>query len=339
MEQNRMPGNPSPSDRAPRSKLMGLSWDHGEVVDLSETGAQLRCDGSTMKTLYKGEVREITVRSDFEMLRLRAQVAWIRREGMAAKSYVVGVRFVGLTAAQRGAVAAFGRNGFVGGGDSSGPEPFRFESSDESARARAEAVEAAQRTIAGIVDLYAMLGAKPGDGEDAIRAAYRAQAARWHPDHCREPEAAAKFDQITKAYQLLRDPARRAKYDALVRTSLSEALGPPPAHRPASRSDRRDGPRMRTGAISSSLGPVLDASNSGLRVETSARGLKPGKSIAMWVAADDRALELTARVQWVRPAGLGKKQAGLRVEFASDGQRASFGELVRADLRSRPWAA
>lgn len=330
------PQSSGPTPRAGRAKLIGLSWDHGEVVDLSASGALLRCDGATMKTLYKGEMRDLTIRSDFEILRLRAQVAWIRREGVASKCYLVGVSFLGLSAPQRAAIDSFARNGFVR--PNAEPEPFKFESAAEGAAAHAQAREQ-RSTIAGIVDLYALLGVKPGDSDETIRAAYRSQATRWHPDHCREPHAAARFDEITKAYQLLRDPERRTRYDALVRQSLASVLGPPPAQRPESRSDRRDGPRLRAEGLTTSLGPVLDASNSGVRVEATARGLKPGKSIPMWIAADDRALELTARVQWVRPSGLGKKQAGLRLEFASEAQRKAFWELVRAELRARPWAA
>lgn len=62
--------------------------------------------------------------------------------------------------------------------------------------------------------LYAVLGV-PATATDAeIRAAYRRLARTWHPDVCHEPDAAEQFKRINHAYELLRDPTKRAKYDA-----------------------------------------------------------------------------------------------------------------------------
>ena len=36
----------------------------------------------------------------------------------------------------------------------------------------------------------------------------------WHPDVCKEPDAAEQFRRIQHAYDVLRSPAIRAKYDA-----------------------------------------------------------------------------------------------------------------------------
>ncbi len=62
--------------------------------------------------------------------------------------------------------------------------------------------------------LYAVLGV-PNTATDAeIKAAYRRLARTWHPDVCHEPDAAEQFKRINHAYELLRDPVKRAKYDA-----------------------------------------------------------------------------------------------------------------------------
>lgn len=65
-----------------------------------------------------------------------------------------------------------------------------------------------------MMDLYRVLGVAPEASRDAIVRAYRRLARRYHPDINTSPEAAERFDQITHAYQVLADPAARARYDA-----------------------------------------------------------------------------------------------------------------------------
>jgi len=62
--------------------------------------------------------------------------------------------------------------------------------------------------------LYAVLAAKPGARFDELRANYRRLAKQWHPDVCREPNAAETFKAIQHAYEVLQDDAKRKKYDA-----------------------------------------------------------------------------------------------------------------------------
>ncbi len=310
------------SGRSNRGTPFALSWEHGEVVDLSADGAQLRCEPRAMADAYKGQTFDMTIRSNFEMLRVRAQVAWVRREGVATKRVVLGVKFVGLTPGQKSAIAAFASDGFV--------RPVEAEACNHIPAENAPpAVE--RRTIAGVLDLYALLGARAGDDEDRIREAYRAEASKWHPDHNKAPDAAQRFDELTKAYRTLRDPEARARYDALVHDALADALGPAPAAPRGKPSDRRDGPRLRASELRTDLGKVLDVSKSGLRIETSKR-LKPGKSVSVAIADDQGALDLRARVMWVRPSGLGKRQIGLQIEHPNEDQRRLFWDLVRSDL-------
>lgn len=62
--------------------------------------------------------------------------------------------------------------------------------------------------------LYAVFGV-PAAAEDAdIKTAYRRLARSWHPDVCSEPDAAEQFRRIQHAYEVLKVPATRAKYDA-----------------------------------------------------------------------------------------------------------------------------
>ena len=62
--------------------------------------------------------------------------------------------------------------------------------------------------------LYAVLAVASTVAEDELRTAYRRLARTWHPDVCKEPGAAERFIAIRGAYEVLRDPLRRRKYDA-----------------------------------------------------------------------------------------------------------------------------
>jgi curved DNA-binding protein CbpA len=66
-------------------------------------------------------------------------------------------------------------------------------------------------------NLYDLLGVRPDDDTETIKKAFRTAAKASHPDHHGDdPEAAARFRQISKAYGILRDPEQRAAYDRLL---------------------------------------------------------------------------------------------------------------------------
>lgn len=62
--------------------------------------------------------------------------------------------------------------------------------------------------------LYAVLSVARAATADELKAAYRRLARQWHPDVCKEPDAAAQFIRIKAAYDVLSEPNARAKYDA-----------------------------------------------------------------------------------------------------------------------------
>lgn len=63
-------------------------------------------------------------------------------------------------------------------------------------------------------DFYEVLGVERTASDDEVKQAYRRLAMKWHPDRNNgSKEAEEKFKEITEAYDVLRDPQKRAAYD------------------------------------------------------------------------------------------------------------------------------
>ncbi|GME94421.1 hypothetical protein B5S32_g1795 [[Candida] boidinii] len=64
-------------------------------------------------------------------------------------------------------------------------------------------------------EYYDILGVSPDASDLEIKKAYRKKAMLTHPDkHPNDPEAAAKFQAVGEAYQILKDPELRKNYDS-----------------------------------------------------------------------------------------------------------------------------
>ncbi len=78
-------------------------------------------------------------------------------------------------------------------------------------------------------DYYETLGLDRNASADDIKRAYRRLARKYHPDVSKEPDAEARFKEMKEAYEVLKDPEKRAAYDQFGENwEAGQEFQPPP---------------------------------------------------------------------------------------------------------------
>ena len=66
-----------------------------------------------------------------------------------------------------------------------------------------------------VVDYYKVMDVPEDASLNVIKKAYRRLARKYHPDVSSIQDAEEKFKQVGEAYEVLKDPDKRAEYDSL----------------------------------------------------------------------------------------------------------------------------
>nr|WP_298096995.1 DnaJ C-terminal domain-containing protein [uncultured Shinella sp.] len=126
-------------------------------------------------------------------------------------------------------------------------------------------------------DPYSVLGVKRNAGQDEIKAAWRSVAKAVHPDQNHDdPNATVRFTEAGRAYDLLRDPDKRSRYDRQQREAefrRMEQMRQQQADRKAKAEAPRqqDGPRVSGEAAEDMIARIFGVDSRGQPAEAKPR--------------------------------------------------------------------
>jgi curved DNA-binding protein len=203
-------------------------------------------------------------------------------------------------------------------------------------------------------DYYEILGVARGAEADVVKRAYRKLARKYHPDVSKEKNAESKFKEVQEAYEVLRDPEKRAAYDQLGRDyRTGQQFRPPPDW--SQRFGHAGGQRFSDlngfsdffaslfGAAAGGPPPEADAGHLEVTVEEAYSGTKRRVTLNEGGRARSVDVQIPAGVsegQSLRIAGSGGSAALLfRIKLRPHPLYVPQGRDVQIELPLAPWEA
>lgn len=211
-------------------------------------------------------------------------------------------------------------------------------------------------------DYYDTLGVTRNAGAEELKRAYRKLARKYHPDVSKEKNAEARFKDVQEAYEVLKDPEKRAAYDQLGRNYRpGQQFRPPPdweqrfSHSGSQRFADLNGfsdffsslfggaPGGTAGGAASHAEPEADAGTLEITVEEAYAGTKRRVTINENGHARAVDVQIPAGItegQALRIAGAGHRHALiLRVRLRPHPLYVLQGKDVQIELPLAPWEA
>ena len=208
-------------------------------------------------------------------------------------------------------------------------------------------------------DYYDTLGVSRGAPAEEIKRAYRKLARKYHPDVSKEKNAEAKFKDLQEAYEVLKDPEKRASYDQLGRDYRpGQQFRPPPdweqhfgrsgSHRFSDLNGFSDffsslfGNAAGNAAGDAHAAPEEEAGTLEITVEEAFSGAR--RRVTLREAARSRQVDVQIPPgigdgQSLRIGGAGRPALRFRVKVRSHALYAVSGKDVQVELPLAPWEA
>jgi curved DNA-binding protein len=206
-------------------------------------------------------------------------------------------------------------------------------------------------------DYYEVLGVARGADADVVKRAYRKLARKYHPDVSKEKNAENKFKEVQEAYEVLRDPEKRAAYDQLGRDYRpGQQFRPPPdwgqrfGHSDSQRFSDLNGfsdffSSLFGGAAGGAAGPApdVDAGHLDVSVEEAFAGTK--RRVMLNEGGRSRSVDVqipagVSEGQSLRISGAGGRSSLIfRIRVRSHALYAVQGKDVQIELPLAPWEA
>ncbi len=203
-------------------------------------------------------------------------------------------------------------------------------------------------------DYYDILGLTRAADAEAVKKAYRKLARKYHPDVSQERNAEDRFKEVQEAYEVLRDPEKRAAYDQLGRNYRGgQQFRPPPdwsqrfgragGQRPSDLNGFSDFFSTLFGGAAAGAQSEVDAGHLDVSVEEAYEGTK--RRVALNEGGRSRSVDLQIPAgvtdgQSLRVGGIGGRPSLIfKVRLRPHPLYVPVGRDVQIELPLAPWEA